>query len=75
MPCQKCNSNRLCEIGGKSSDLNYGTIIGKEFNGYVPDNVGIGGGDYIEFSWCLECGQIQGEWPKKTPPKYEPDEN
>ncbi len=30
---------------------------------YVPRGMGIGGGDYVEFSWCLECGQIQGKFP------------
>lgn len=27
----------------------------------------IGGGDYLVFAYCLDCGQMQGEWPlKKT---------
>lgn len=30
-----------------------------EHEGYVPQEFGVGGGDYIEFSFCLECGQIQ----------------
>jgi hypothetical protein len=25
--------------------------------------MGIGHGDYIEFRYCLNCGQIQGEFP------------
>lgn len=63
MKCQRCGSNRLAEISGKSSDCNSIDIEGKKFDGYVPNDIGIGGGDYIEMSWCLDCGQIQGEWP------------
>ena len=29
----------------------------------VPDGLGVGSGEYVEFSWCLRCGQIQGEFP------------
>ena len=31
--------------------------------GYVPENLNIGGGDYIEFTYCLQCGKIQGDFP------------
>jgi len=31
--------------------------------GYVPRDLGIGGGDYLEFDLCLECGKVEGEWP------------
>lgn len=34
-----------------------------EHLGSVPHDMNIGGGDYIEFEFCLECGQIQGEFP------------
>jgi len=63
MSCQNCGSKKLASITGKTSDCNNGYIEGVDFDGYVPDDIGIGGGDYIEFEWCLECGQIQGEWP------------
>jgi hypothetical protein len=29
--------------------------------GYVPTGIGIGGNDYLEFDYCLNCGQIQDE--------------
>jgi hypothetical protein len=32
-------------------------------DGYVPRALGIGGGDYIEFEVCLNCGQMQGKYP------------
>jgi hypothetical protein len=63
MKCQKCRSERIANISGKTSDCNNGFIEGKDFDGYVPNDIGIGGGDYIKIEWCLDCGQIQGEWP------------
>jgi hypothetical protein len=36
-------------------------------DGYVPSGLGIGGGDYIDFKLCLNCGQIQDTWPKQAP--------
>ena len=45
----------------------HAQILGtdKEHNGYVLDDINIGGGfgDYIDLDYCLNCGQIQGEWP------------
>jgi hypothetical protein len=38
-------------------------INGAEHDGYVPEDLGIGGGDYVQFSYCLDCGQIQGTFP------------
>jgi hypothetical protein len=26
----------------------------------------IGGGDYVDFKFCLDCGQINGDWPLPT---------
>jgi hypothetical protein len=65
--CQTCKSPRLASITGKSVDLNNVQIGGKEHDGHVPTDMGIGDkgyGDYIEIDWCLNCGQIQGRWPR-----------
>lgn len=51
-------------ISAKSSDMNLVRFGEKEKDGYVPSDMGIGGGDYIEFEWCLDCGQIQGTFPR-----------
>jgi hypothetical protein len=40
-----------------------GTFDDHEHDGYVPSNLGIGSGDYIEIQYCLDCGQLQGEFP------------
>jgi hypothetical protein len=43
----------MCDVrmGGNSRD------------GYVPSGLNIGGGDYLEFDMCLDCGQHQGVFP------------
>lgn len=63
MKCQRCQSERVAQVSARCSDLCFYSIGDVEKDGYVPDNVGIGGGDNVEVSYCLECGQLQGEWP------------
>ncbi len=60
-----CNSARIVAVMGKCSELfnvENRSGVGR-YDGYVPIDLGIGGEDYIEFSHCLECGQIQGKFP------------
>lgn len=63
MACQSCGSERIAEVGGKVSDLCHVAIGEQEHDGYVPQDMGIGGGDYLDFDFCLNCGQIQGTFP------------
>lgn len=63
MKCQRCSSDRIAEVNAKCSDCCGVSIAKYNDGGYVPDDMGIGGGDYVEFRWCMECGQIQGTWP------------
>lgn len=65
-PC-KCGSTRVARVNAKCSDMcsiGYGA---KLYDGYVPSGIGItkrgGGGDYVEFDYCLDCGQMQGKFP------------
>lgn len=67
MNCNSCGSDRILTVSGKTSDCCYYAFKGKENDGYVPDELGIGSGDYIEFSYCLECGKIQDKFPIKDP--------
>lgn len=66
--CQKCQSKELLEIYGHTCD-SFGarcqTQTKEEYSGYVLHDVGIGGSDDIEFTYCLDCGQIQGTFPCK----------
>lgn len=63
MKCQKCNSKRVLSICAKCSDMCGMSTDKRESMGYVMYDIGIGGGDYIEFDYCLECGQIQYDFP------------
>lgn len=61
--CQKCNSFRLASVDGKPSDLCSVSLFDEDNYGNVPTDMNIGGGDYLSFELCLDCGQIQGNWP------------
>lgn len=54
-----CGSERIVEVSGKVSDSCFVRQGDDEHEGYVPYGMGIGGGDYIEFDYCLDCGRIQ----------------
>ena len=60
MQCQ-CGSLNIVSIKAKCNDMFYCcSPDGKEHDGYVDNQiVNIGSGDYIEFSVCLDCNNIQ----------------
>lgn len=66
MKCQTCNSSRIADVSAKCNDLCVVEIGDSEHDGYVPDDMGIGKGDYVELKFCLDCGQIQGKFPLPT---------
>lgn len=63
MTC-KCGSERVVKVSGKCDDsfsaVQFDTQTRIDGD-YVPYGAGIGGGDYICFAYCLDCGQIQ-DW-------------
>ena len=55
----------IMTISGKVSDM-FGLTIESEnidYDGYVPYDLGVGGGDYIKLDIDISTGQIQN-WPK-----------
>ena len=64
MKCQRCQSERVIAVCAKCSDCCGVNLGSSSMEGYVPTDLGIGGGDYIEFNLCLECGQLQGKFPQ-----------
>lgn len=50
-------------VSAKCHDLCSVSLDGEETDGYVPHGVNIGGGDYVNFDVCVECGHIFGTWP------------
>lgn len=63
MAACKCGSNRILRVSGKTSDMCWAKYGDKEHDGYVPDGLNIGSGDYLQFKVCLDCGQMVGNWP------------
>lgn len=61
MTCKNCGAERIAEVSGKTSDMCFIRIDGRELEGSVPEGVGLGGGDYLEIDLCLECGMIQSD--------------
>lgn len=64
MACKNCKFEHLVAVGAKCSDLCNVDYNGQSKQGYVPDDIGIGGGDYIEFDYCPNCGMMYGDFPK-----------
>lgn len=72
--CQRCQSQRVASIVGKCSDCFSADIPADgidSYQGYALRIEDICGGDYIELEVCLDCGQVQGKFPKE---KVTPDE-
>ena len=66
--CKKCQSPRLAEILAKCSDCCQIVYNGATYEGYPPEDFGIGeGGDDVAITLCLNCGQVQGKWPRPEP--------
>ena len=67
MKCQHCKSKRLAHCGAHCSDLFIIEIGQNKHQGYVPDDLGFGGGrggNNFVITICLDCGQTQGKFPK-----------
>jgi len=74
MTC-KCGSNRIAHVQGKCSDMSSAEIphLSFEHDGYVMD-LGVGGGDYVEVTFCLDCGQLQNFTPVTDEEIFEMEE-
>lgn len=65
-----CNHIRTALVSAKCSDMFSAYFKGVEspdYFGYVPSCLGVGEGDYVEFEYCLDCGQIMGKFPVEVP--------
>jgi len=63
MNCQSCHSENIFQVNAKCDDRCTVKTPDDTIDDYVPYNANIGGGDYIKFSVCADCGQMQGTWP------------
>ncbi len=62
--CQRavCNSDRILTIGARAKDMHYYDILGES----CDQNYGAvfsSDGDTTEITLCLQCGQVQHEFP------------
>lgn len=74
--CRRCQSKRIANLSAKCDDRCSVTVAGKDKRSdYVPRGLGIGGGDYVDFSWCLDCGQMQNSFPLRLSSIEEDDED
>jgi hypothetical protein len=73
MSCVRCAEDRVISISGKCDDRFSARYKGQSYQGYSLRGIGIGGGDYINIEYCLNCGQMQGEFPTNDPDFF--DEN
>ena len=62
MGCQNCNSERIVSLYGNCSE-GFSVTLGDAESEEVPSDLGIGGSEYLEFDYCLNCGQVQGDFP------------
>lgn len=62
--CQRCGAERVLSVLSHASDRHCVSMNGVELTGYLPFDLGVGGGDDLEIKVCLECGQQQGQFPK-----------
>lgn len=61
--CQRCNSSRMVKVMAKAAGTmeGLGTMRFEKLD--IPD---LTDGEYLRFTYCLTCGQVQGSFP--TPP-------
>ena len=62
--CQRCESTRILECSAKGDDRQSYGLGDSEQTGYAPYIDDICGGDYLQPDICLNCGQVQGTFPK-----------
>lgn len=55
--CQCCGGARIL---ARCSDMCSVDLAGQHEHGYLPGDLGLGGGDHLHFAYCLDCGQVQG---------------
>lgn len=63
MICKNCQSKRIAVVTGKCDDRCSVTVNDTALEGYVPEDLAIGGGDYITIKFCMNCGQMQNNFP------------
>jgi len=58
-----CPCNRLTFVGAKCPDTMWITHNNKEYSS-IEKAFGIGSGEDLFFSYCMDCGKIQSDFPR-----------
>ena len=58
-----CGNTNFVSIDAKCNDCCSASYMNQSRCDYVPYDLNIGGGDYVTFEFCPQCGRIQGEFP------------
>jgi len=66
MKCQKCDSERILEVQTGVEECSY-TYDGEEYECVAPIIDNVSDGLYVDIALCLDCGQVQGEFPAEDP--------
>jgi len=69
MSCQRCSSDRILRVSAHHNDRFCCDFKGERIveADYAPYITGICDGDDTDFEVCLECGQVQSQFPKEDP--------
>jgi len=62
MKCQKCGSDRVVSITAKCPD-GFTVSTGDNVNFNSTDIENLCDGEYVDPDVCLDCGQVQGQFP------------
>ena len=71
MTCKSCGSGKLTSVAAKVADMCATTDLDTDtdMDGYADANPRLrpiqSGGDYLEFTFCADCGTIQELAPEK----------
>jgi hypothetical protein len=60
MACFRCKAYHIADIPVNRCIIEINGL--SKHVGHIPTD-GIGSGDYVKICICLDCGQIQGNWP------------
>jgi hypothetical protein len=64
MNCQTCESKRLLEFSSEVTEGCHIFIDKHEYMGDLPTDIGLADrDDMLAFIFCLDCGQIQDDFP------------
>ena len=64
-PCQTCKSKNVAYAYFSLGSHFSLSMLGDVYQGELPMNINLGEGRNIKFKICMDCGQVQGEWPIK----------